>query len=1596
MTEIDDKVVKISFDNKAFGRRISDTLSALGKLQDKLKMVGAKNSLEDVAKAADSLTMDQPTRAVDGLSAGFIAMSTIAITALSKITSAAIDTGARMVKAFSFDQVKAGFQEYETNINSIQTILANTESKGSTLEDVNRALDELNGYADQTIYNFSEMTRNIGTFTAAGVDLDTSVGAIKGIANVAAISGSNSMQASTAMYQLSQALAAGTLKLQDWNSVVNAGLGGEVLQTALFEAGKAAGTLKDVPLDQTFTQWKDAGNTFRESLQDGWITAEVLTNTLQGFTGDLTDAQLRSMGYTDAQIEEIQRLGATGKAAATEVKTLTQLLDTVQEAIGSGWSTTFRLLVGDFEEAKGLFTGISDSIGESVGRMSDARNEVLDGWKKIGGRTVLVEAFKDAISGIGTVLKPIGEAFRDIFPRKTAADLAIMTKRFADFTAKLRVSEETGEKIKNTFRGVFSIFSIGIEIVKGIGSTIFSLLSGLDGAASEALNISSSFGEFLTNLKEVLVEGEGIKKFFEALTAAIKSPADALNIFKNLIADLMGGTDVDLDGFKESLDRLGISFEGFKRVGNAFTAVWDGIASAMRGVRTVLGEVSDFIKDWFRTLGGSIEAGEDSANYDGVVDAVNVGLLGGIAALLAKFAKDGISLDLGKGFFESATEGIEELTGVLEGLQLKLKAQALLDIAKAIALLAASVLVLSLIDSEQLTKGLVALGTGFGSLVGAMAALNTITTTLGAVKLSLVAGGLILLSGAVLILSLAVRVLAGLSWEEIAKGVGAVTALLLAMSGAVYLMSGSGGALIRAGISMIAMAVALNILALAVYAFGQMSWEEIGKGLLGVAAGLGVITLAMNFMPTSGMLSAGVAIIAISAGLLLLAQAVESFARFDWETMGKGFAGVAGGLAIIVIAMRAMPGNMLSSAIGILAVSISLQVMANAMASLGNLSWEEIGKGLVGMAGGLLLMALAVNAMSGAVTGAIAMVAVSTSLVILAKAMQEIGKMSIGEIGKALLGIAGAILIMGIAAYVLAPVSAGLLALGAALFLVGASFALFGAGAYLVAKAFQAIGEAGGEVVDVIIGILEGLIDALPDLIKGLGKALKEFAVAIKDAAPEMIDALATLISQLLQKLTEVLPDFGEFAIQLIQTLADVIIESAPVVVEAAIALLLALLQGIRDNIGEVTSVVTEIIAEFLNALADKISTIIEAGLNLLTSLLQGIADNLGDVVTAAVSVITSFIDTLAENAVDIIDSGADLIVKLIEGITGAFGDIATAAADALVEFATGIANNISTISSAGADILAELLSGFSSDFSTVATAATDFIAEFTGELGSRFQDLLDAGVQLVEDILEGVADTATQIGDAVIDFLDTMATEFAAYPGKIAEIGLQFVIDLLNGISEAIEDKDEDLRAAGRRLGIAIMDGATAGAASKVGGFINAVTQPFQDAIGFAKGIIDSNSPSKVFRDIGADMMLGAIQGIEKEGDGVGSGIKGVTQAAIQEFSNAMSGLSDIGEIDPVISPILDLSGVENEAKKLGGILSSQSVANVSGEIASDIATQSPGRTDDDETDDSEGADGGINFTQNNYSPEALSPQKLYRQTKSAIALVKDELEIS
>ena len=548
---IDEKVVEMRFDNKQFESNVATSMSTLEKLKKSLKLDGVSKGLEKINSAAKSNNLESLGDAANTVGLRFNAMYTMADQALRNITTRVQHTAESMVKALTIDPIMSGFKEYETQINAVQTIMANTSSKGTTLDQVNAALDELNKYADLTIYNFTEMTRNIGTFTAAGIDLDTSVSAIQGIANLAAVSGSTSQQASTAMYQLSQALASGTVKLMDWNSVVNAGMGGQVFQDALKETARVHGIAIDKMIEEQ--------GSFRETLSEGWITSEILTETLEKFTMAAEEGSeqwekykqsLMDTGYTEAQAESILKMANTATDAATKVKTFTQLWDTLKEAAQSGWTQTWEYIIGDFEEAKafltelhGFFSGI---IEESASRRNNLIGEVFSSnWEKLIGK--INEAGVETSQFEDSIRKVVGDN-----------DLDSLIEKYGS----IQKAAEEGAISSNTLK----------KALDGIGST-------------EAGTKISDFVDGLKEIKRTLERGdvgEDVKKLQTALKEL------GYDIGENGIDGTIGpATEKAIKAFQEA---NGLTGDGMGIVG---PKTMDALEKAGSKVEEINGYVND-------------------------------------------------------------------------------------------------------------------------------------------------------------------------------------------------------------------------------------------------------------------------------------------------------------------------------------------------------------------------------------------------------------------------------------------------------------------------------------------------------------------------------------------------------------------------------------------------------------------------------------------------------------------------------------------------------------------------------------------------------------------------------------------------------------------------------------------------------------------------------------------------------------------------------------------------------------------------------------------------------------------------------------------
>ena len=1404
-TTVDERVVEMRFDNKQFEQNIQTSLSSLDKLKKSLNLEGAAKGLETVNDAANKCSgnMSPLSNAVETVRVRFSALEVMAITALQNITNSALAAGKNLVSAFTIDPIKTGFEEYETQINAVQTILANTSSKGTTLDQVNNALDELNHYADMTIYNFTEMTRNIGTFTAAGVDLDTSVAAIKGIANLAAVSGSNSQQASTAMYQLSQALAAGTVKLQDWNSVVNAGMGGQVFQDALKETAKVHG----IAIDEMI---KDEGS-FRETLSKGWLTSDILTETLAKFTGDLNEDQLRTMGYTDDQIKSIMEMGKTANDAATKVKTFTQLFDTLKEAAQSGWTQSWEIIVGDFEEAKELLTEVSDTFSAVINASADARNKMLQDWKDLGGRTMMIEAVKNVFEGLVSVAKPVREAFNEIFPPMTGKQLAEITERIRDLTAKFKMGEESSKNLKNTFKGVFAVLDIVGQAFKAVAGGVGELIGLFLPAGNGVLSLTGSFGEYLVKLDETVKKTDVFGKAVSTVVDIVKIAITFVKTAGEKVKEFgkTAGEKFDFPGFElfhsfleRVHDRMAQIGDGAGKMKSGVIVAFEMMGEAlekckflkvMEALWTAVKVIAGGIADAVGTMMGTLAEKLGNADFSGVLDVLNSIAVGGIALSISKFLKS-VTEPL-----EGLSDILEGVTGILDGVrgcfeayQTNLKAGTLLKIGAAIALLAGSIVAISLIDSDKLSVSLGAITVLFANLLGAMAIFNKISSDTGkvskactamiamSVAVSILAGALkkvsdldwgelarglvgiaglttivvasskamasgqkqvmkgatslIIFGAAIKILASACRDLSKLQWDELGRGLTGVGVLFAEI--AVFLrVAKFNGKMLSTATGIVILAAAMKVLASACKDFGQMEWSEIGKGLAGIGGLLAELAVFTNLAGNAKhVMSTGVALIAIGAAMKIFASAVKDFGQLQWDEIGRGLTAMGGALAEVAIAVNLMPKNMIGIGTGLVIVGGALEIIANCMSKFGGMQWEEIGRGLTVMGGALAELAISLNFMKGTLGGSAALLVASGALAVLAPVLSILGALSWEAIAKGLISIAGAFTIIGVAGAVLTPLVPTILALSGAFALIGVGVLTIGAGLLAagtglsaLAIGFTALATAGAAGATAIVAaltvIVTGIAGLIPAVLTKVGEGIIAICKVIAAGAPAIGEAVKAVVLTLIDVFVSCVPQLADGALQLVVGVLAALVTYTPQIVDLAFKFLIGILEGIASNLPSLIKAGVDVLVAFFAGIVDALRGIDTgallkgiAGIGLLSAIMLALSAT-ASLVPGAMVGILGMGAVVAEMA--LVLAAVGLLSKLpgLSWLIGEGGKLLQGIGTAIGQFVGGIVGGF--------------MSGVSSQFPQIGADLSAFM--------NNVQPFLQGASQIQPSMMDGV-----------------------------------------------------------------------------------------------------------------------------------------------------------------------------------------------------------------------------------------------------------------
>jgi len=1517
MTTIDDRIVSMKFDNSEFGAKISETIDQLDRLSEKISTVGDGkdfSSLTDMSNRVDlshmssgldsiggkikgvtdesnGVDLSHMSSAVDNISSKFSTMGAIGFSAIQGITNQALGFVANFAKTDILDPIFSGGKQRSQTIAQAQFQL---QGLG---DNVTSIMASAKTAVQGTAYGLDDAAKAAATLGGAGVQsgqqMTTSLQAIAGIASITG----NSYGDMAAI--MTKAAAEGTINNKTLQEFAVRGLNA----TAAY--AKATGQTQEAVHEMA-----------KNGTLDYQQFAQVMDET---FGAHATQSSETYSGALENMHAALSRLGETFYNPDLEQQrdlfnAMTPVIDNV--------NTALQPLIQTFASMKGF--GVSS---------------LIDDLKKLTliPTTFAIVNFSNVIKNVfaffvevSTVVK---EAFQNIFPAESMPLIYRLSETFLELSDHLKMGAESAGKVRDIFQGLFSIVAIGWGVIKGLLLVISDIASSLKPAGGGLLDAGAGLGSLLTKAEDFLIVGGKLNDFFVAVAGYITNAIKYLDALEDKIIHFFR-SDPGTDILSAGLDRVHNRFNQLNDDVDKVSGGWSKMMDILTPILHALDVAWNAIANWFKTLGSRIAAVMSPSDFNGAVDIVNVGFLGGITVMLKKFLNGGALDTLFKGeTLEKVKDMFSQVTNTLKSMQAEVKAETIMKIAEALGIMALSIIALSFINSADLTKSLGATAVGLAQLSGVMIGMNQAIGSIGgASKIALIAAAMIEMSVALVIFAGAVAIMGSLSTDTVERGLIGIGVGLGLLAGAMKLMPDSVK-MFAVGLGVASIAFGLVILSDAVKAFGNMSWTEMAKGMLGVAVGLGAIVGAMRLMPKDGV-GTGVAFITIGIGLDILSKSVKSLGGLNMGTLAKGLLGVVILLAAVAAAMNFMPADIPITAAGILILSVALGVMAEVVKKLGSLSLETLAKGLGSLAVVLGILVLAVNLMDGSIVGATAMVIVAGALVILAEVLKQLGQLSIVEIAVGLAAIAGTFLIIGLAAYLLEPVVPAMLGLGITLGLVGAGFALFGASAFLLATALSIFASV---AVAAAIAFVEGLNiigKAVPQLAATLALFVVRFLEDFLQGMPTLLKLLGVVLDQILDTIIKVVPKLAQAIGTILTATFKLIRQQGPAIIDTGLFILLQLLQGIDNNTTKIT----------------------DKGIDIIVQLCDALADNQKKLVDAATNLILAFLNEIAKHIQQIESAGFNILVQFLLGIANNITKVGDAATSILTSFINAVGNGTTKVIQAGATMLINFLNGLSSDVTQIGTAVTNLITNITTAIGNDVPKVVTAGIQMIISLMNGIATAITTNAKALGTAMGNLANALVDGFWTALSTALRVIVDKhLNGITKVIIDP--------------ILDGLGIKSPSKVFHWIGEMMMA-----GWTNGIVEN------------------FKGPTGAMDSAGSAMSKSITKTVDTLSKAVNQNMNLS---PVITPVVDLTKVQTASNSLdtyfGGPVLTPSASLQQASLLSSSANTKPSAQGPDTA-----SKGDVNFTQTINAPTALSTNDIYRATKSQIVLSKEKLGIS
>ena len=1671
MSSIDKRIVQMKFDNAQFERGISQTMQSLN---------GLEKSINSMSGARNFTGLQE---AIDNVNNKFSFMGTVADQVIRRITDQIFNLSTAMAKQFTVAPVLEGFNTYEQKINATQQIM---NSASVSQETALSYLKDLNKYSDLTIYRLSDMTQSLGKFTAAGVDLDKATTAIKGLGNVAAVSGANTMDFSRAIYNVSQTLGMGHMLARDWMSIENANMATKEFKEQLIAVAKEIGTLNKEGKVVNPLQKFDEEVTFknvRDSLSSGWLTSDVLIGTLEK--------------YADTTNE----IGNKAFEAATRVKTFHQLLETMGDSIGTAWSRVFSSIIGDYEDAAVVWTAISDELTKIFEGPVDLLGSKLKTWNELGGRASLIDGLANSIKALHIVLSPIGEAFKSAFPDNMITSLLVMSNNVKSFgknaiNSALGAAREfrnfgTGplKLVSDMAKGLFDIIRLNIAVIKDTLYILSPLSELLKVLAQTVVRLLSKTGLLSSSLEDWYTKSSSVRNVVEKLHDAVQFLVDKIldlsgilsavlapiinYIFSSIISveeftstmantkDIVKAWDEMFSKFKEMsgsdvLDKIGEL--GSRAIGKLREAVenacnyvkllFDVIFNAKIPDDAISQPLVDVIGD--ALLKAAEKASAAWEKLKGIYSEILDGFMNFMSKIkpsdIAMFTTSIGSLFMGGGliaiakglknfpspitnFFKGAGDNLKSVTksitdtldSIKQGVDRFKKGETIKNIksiATSIAILAGALYVIAQIPAGKLTDAV-------GSILLLMGSLATVATAMkqgmGDTGFSSnVAKTLLGMASSVLILSVALKKIGSIDSDKLLGSVEALSLIMLEMAAiAIAFDKLNVVDMPKVAGMMIGMATAILMISGALALLSVLNPDKLSKAVESVALLMGEMTMACvavsNYGDTKRMLGAGAAIIMLAFAIQMISVPLAALALIPYERLENSLSTLTKAMAMIILALLSIVEISKKNSVGktagaagiIIMLALALQMLTVPIIALSLIPFKRMGDALLvltgamivligalqavmkiggqgglakaaGAAGVLMMLALALQMMAvpimmlsainfESMMASLLGLAIAFSLLLVAMvAIQKIG--TAGAAGAAgvlmLLAIAVALMVPPIMALAQIPFSALMgsllgiaVALGiliGAMAIIGTASGLFIAGGAILAGTLILLAVAFGLVAKSTLDLGKGFaliaagmaalaaIAPMADVaMQTLGNAIKTVIISVMSVNGVIAEGLAKGFVTMIENLGMMAPQLIGAVMKIIVELVQQLHDTLPMIVQLALETMTMILERLVEFMPHIIELAMQLITDLLTALAAHAQDFAEKGIELITNFIEGISAKLPDLIQAANDLIISFINGLADG-----------IRNNAEEVKAAIDNLCDAILDAFKTF-FGIHSPSKVMEDQGSYLIQGLTNGVTSFNSDAVTAVTNVGTNIWNSISNTLSNSMAIGKDFLNSITSGIR---LMIGNAVSavawagrKIYDTMSNAV----GKAESIGANFMIGLKNGLSNHLGD--------------------VLGKVRELGGNIVA---KFKEMLGI-------HSPSRVMAEQGMYIDLGVAKGIDDNANAVRSSVISLGKETMKAMQEALYNLVDEDE-QPVIRPVLDLSDVKKSARHIGAIFGDSYA--IAGSLSSGFGYNQNGIIN------SKSGNGGVvnNYTQNNYSPMALSRADIYRDTKSLLSLSK------